>query len=428
MADHTHPDPTTTISETFSLQESETKTADGGGLRSLHGIRWLLLAGALVSAVSLYRLVESQWELIPVAGQYLVLVIGALALAAMGELAHRRLHLPLAGSALMLLFSVLVPVLSWGAAYLDLLHQTFGRSAFIVGTLALLLTARRPLGLMLSYRGRLFPAILAVFMLAQPVLPELAGRHPDLAALLYLAAAVGLGALLQIGSRHINRFFFHRDRSDGVERPVEWMPFAVLAVLYLGAMVLLDPRSELMALPLAVIGMVLADTGEEYYRALARSRGEKPEKWPKRSLALMAIGISAIVVALPLSFTDPSLRCSALVSICAAVFFGRWSLRSPGDPIPPRGPRVGLGGLPLLPRARSRSGEAALGSVAPRPRSVAGQSPRDQHRRPRFSAHPHRLVRSPPQKRCLRKVARHPRRDRRHLPLVAERPGHPRPC
>ena len=310
--------------------DSDTDTKDKGGLRSLRGIRWLLLAGALVSAVSLYRLVESQWELIPVAAQYLVLVIGALGLYVTGELTHRRLRLPSAGSALMLLFTVLVPVLSWGAVYLDLLARPSGWLAFIVGTTVLLLTARRPLGLILGYRGLLYPAIVAVFMVAQPVLPELFDRHPDFAMPIYIVAALLLGTLLQIGSRHINRFFFHRDRRDGVDRPLQWMPFAVLGVLYLGAMVLFDPRSELIALPLGVIGMVLADTGEEYYRALIRSRGEKPERWPRRSMALMTMGIAAMVVAIPLSFRDPSLQCSALVSVCAAVFFGRWSLRSPG--------------------------------------------------------------------------------------------------
>ncbi len=303
---------------------------DDTGLRSVRGIRWLLLAGALVTAVSLFRLVESQWDLIPVAVQYLVVVLGALGLYGTGELAYRRFGLPLAGSALMLLFTALVPVLSWGAVYLDLLARPFGWLAFAVGTAAMLFAVRRPLRIILGYQGVIYPAVYALFILAQPVLPSIASRHPENAGAIYFAAALLLGVLLQIGSRHINRFFFHLDRRDGVERPIRWMPFVVLGVLYLGAMVLLDPRSELMALPLAVIGMVLADTGEEYYRALIHARGEKPDKWPKRSIALMAIGIAALVVALPLSFADPSLRCTALVSLCAAFFFGRWSLRSPG--------------------------------------------------------------------------------------------------
>jgi len=330
MADHHHSTESAPFSALSSPEEPQETSGNDGGLRSLRGIRWLLLAGALVSVVSLFRLVEAQWNLIPVAAQYLVVVVGALGLYATGELTHRRLHLPLAGSALMLLFTALVPVLSWGAVYLDLLAQPFGRLAFVLGTTALLVTARRPLRLMLGYRGSLYPTVFALLIVAQPVLPEIADRYPDLATTIYVGAALLLGALFQLGSRHINRFFFHRDRQDGVERPIQWMPFVVLGVLYLGAMVLLDPRSELLALPLAVIGMVLADTGSEYYRALISSLDEKPERWPKRSIALMVIGIAAIVVALPLSFADPSLRCSALVSLCAAAFFGRWSVRSPG--------------------------------------------------------------------------------------------------
>jgi hypothetical protein len=289
----------------------------------------LLLAGALVSAVSLYRLVESQWELIPVMAQYLVLVAAALGVYGVGELTHRRLRLPLAGSALLLLFTALIPVLSWGAVFLDLFAAPFGWVAFLLGTAALLTAAKRPLRLILDYHGFIYPAILALFMAAQPVLPEIVRLQPHFASTIYLAAAFLLGFLLHVGSRHINRFFFHRDRFDGIERPVEWIPFLVLGALYLGAMVLLDPRSELMALPLVVIGIVLTTTGEEYYRALAHSMNGKPERWPRRSVALMTIGTAAMVVAFPLSLMDPSLRCSAMVSVCAAAFFIRWSVRSP---------------------------------------------------------------------------------------------------
>ena len=88
--------------EVFPTPDREPHRPTDGGLRSTPGIRWLLLAGALVSVVSLYRLVESQWELIPVMAQYLVLVLAALGVYAVGELTHRRLRLPLAGSALLL--------------------------------------------------------------------------------------------------------------------------------------------------------------------------------------------------------------------------------------------------------------------------------------------------------------------------------------
>ncbi len=303
---------------------------DGDGLRSARGIRWLLLAGALVSAVSLFRLVESQWQLMPVALQYAVVVIGTLSLYATGEIAHQRLRLPLAGSALMLLFAALVPVLSWGAVYLNLLDQPLGWVAFIIGNAALLAAARRPLRLIFGYRGVVYSAVLAVFMVAQAVLPALAGRHPNHVMGLNLGAAVLLGSLLHFASRHVNRFFFHRDRRDGVERAVQWIPFVVLGVLYFGVMILLDPSPQLMAMPLAVIGMVLADTGEEYYRELIRSAGERPKRWPSRSVALMTIGIASMVVAFPLSLLDPTLRCSALVSLSVAAYMVRWSRRSPG--------------------------------------------------------------------------------------------------
>jgi hypothetical protein len=333
MTDHAPQSKVAEFSESSSWQDpNQRDTGDEAGLRSVRGIRWLLLAGALVTAVSLFRLVESQWDLIPVALQYLVVVLGALGLYGTGEFAYRRLGLPLAGSALMLLFTVLVPVLSWGAVYLDLLAKPFGWFAFAAGSAALLAAAHRPLKIILGYRGALYPAVFALFILAQPILPLIVARNSDHTTPIYLAAALLLGVLLQIGSRHINRFFFHRDRRDGVERPILWMPFVVLGVLYLGAMVLLDPRSEFMALPLAVIGMVLADTGEEYYRALIRASGETPDQWPGRSVALMTIGIAAMVVSLPLSFEDPTLQCTALVSLCAAYFFSRWSLRSPGIP------------------------------------------------------------------------------------------------
>jgi hypothetical protein len=329
MADHAsrtelvaHP-----VSSAGGDQDREVPAA--GGLRSVPSIRWLLLAGALVTVVSVYRLIESQWQLIPVAAQYLVLVVAALGLFSVGEVTHGRLRLPLAGSALLLLFTALIPVLSWGAVYLDLLAAPLGWHAFLVGTSALLVAARRPLRLILRYQGRLYPAILATFVLAQPLFPELARSRPELIDTIYLSAAIVLGLLFHLGSRHINRFFFHRDRRDGVSRPVQWLPFCVLGALFVGAMLLLDPRSNLMALPLAVIGIVLAATGEEYYRALNQAQGVESPRWPGRSVALLTVGIAAIVAALPLSFGDPSLRCPALVSLCAAAFFLRWSVRSP---------------------------------------------------------------------------------------------------
>src|SRR6185436_3204473 len=175
--------------------------------------------------------------------------------------------------------------------------------------------------------GRLYPAILGVLLTAQAVLPWLAGRLPWAAEGIYVAAALLLGALLQVGSLHINRFFFHRDRRDGVERPVRFVPFLVLGLLYVGALTLLDMDSHFMALPLAVVGMILASTGEEYYLVLARSLGAAPESWPRRSVALIAVGLALLAGAVPLALLDPTELCLALVTLGAALFLGRWGLR-----------------------------------------------------------------------------------------------------
>ena len=111
MTDHESDTKAAEFSQTSPLDDPDRETtASTADLRSLRGIRWLLLAGGLVTAVSLFRLVESQWDVMPVAAQYLAVVLGALGLYGTGELTYRRLHLPLAGSALMLLFTALVPV------------------------------------------------------------------------------------------------------------------------------------------------------------------------------------------------------------------------------------------------------------------------------------------------------------------------------
>lgn len=297
------------------------------GLRSSQGIRWLLLAGALVCGVSVYRLVQSRWELLAAPFQFLILVAGALAIYGLGSLTRRRLHLPYAGSALLSLFAGLVPVLSWGAAYLNLLRTPAGWLAFGAGLAVLLGASRRVLRAELGYRDRLYPAILGVLLAAQAALPWLAERLPGAAQGIYLAAALLLGGLLYLGSLHVNRFFFHRDRRDGVERPLHFVPFVVLGLLYAGAMVLLDVRSTFLALPLAAVGIVLAATGEEYYQALARSQGAAPERWPRRSVALIAVGLTLLAGAVPLALLDSTGLCLALVSLGAALYLLRWSLR-----------------------------------------------------------------------------------------------------
>jgi len=294
------------------------------GLRSAPGIRWLLLAGALVTGVSIYRLVEAQWTAIPVPLQFLVLVAGALTIFLLGNVTRRRLHLPYAGSALLFLFTGLVPVLAWGAAYLRLLDTVWGWLAFSAGGAALLGAAVSVMRSELRYPGRLYPAALGTLFVAQAVLPSL-GVPGD--RLLYILAAGILGAVLYTGSLHINRFFFHRDQRDGRDRNLHLVPFLLLSVLYLGALALLDPHSTFLALPLAVVGIVLAGTGEEYYRALVDSLGRTPEKWPLRSVALLALGFSLTVVSLFVALMDSSNLCLCLTALCATGLFLRWSLR-----------------------------------------------------------------------------------------------------
>lgn len=297
------------------------------GLRSSQGIRWLLLAGALVCGVSVYRLVQAQWAFLPVPLQFLILVASALAIYGLGSLTRRRLRLPYAGSALLSLFGGLIPVLAWGAAYLNLLSTPAGWLAFGAGMAVLLGAARRVLSAELGYRGHLYPAILGALLAAQAVLPWLAGRFSGVSQGIYVAAALSLGALLQAGSLHVNRFFFHRDRKDGVERSIHFVPFAILGLLYVGALSLLDLRSTSLALPLAILGLVLASTGEEYYQALTRSLGAAPESWPRRSVALIAVGLGLLAGAVPLALLDRTGVCLALVTLGAALFLVRWSLR-----------------------------------------------------------------------------------------------------
>jgi hypothetical protein len=313
------------MNETASPQTNP--NSDSGGLRSISGIRWLLLAGSAVTGVSVYRLVQARWAMIPVPAQFLILVAGALAIFALGNVTRRRLHLPAAGSALLFLFTGLMPVLTWGAVYLRLLDTPAGWIAFSAGGAALLGAAVSVMRSVLRYPGKLYPATLGTLLAAQAVLPWIGARWPWAPELLYGLAAAILGAVLHLGSRHVNRFFFHRDRRDGIDRPIHLVPFLLLGVLYAGAMTLLDLHSAFLALPLAVLGLVLAGTGEEFYRALADSLGAAPERWPFRSVALLALGFSLVAIAQPLALMDGSLRCLFLTALCAAALFLRWSLR-----------------------------------------------------------------------------------------------------
>ncbi|HEY2738986.1 MAG TPA: DUF2157 domain-containing protein, partial [Thermoanaerobaculia bacterium] len=125
------------------------------GLRSSRGIRWLLLAGALVTGVSVFRLVQSQWAMMEAPVQFLILVGGALAVFALGMVTRQRLRLPYAGSALLFLFTGLVPVLAWGAAQMNLLGTPWGWVAFGAGVAALLGATRMVLRTVFGYHGLL---------------------------------------------------------------------------------------------------------------------------------------------------------------------------------------------------------------------------------------------------------------------------------
>jgi len=321
---------TTTLQAGSPADSSADSSADRG-LRSVSGIRWLLLAGSLVTGVSVYRLVQARWTAIPVPAQFLILVAAALAIFTLGNVTRRRLHLPAAGSALLSLFAGLVPVMAWGAVYLRLLDTFWGWLAFGAGGAVLIGAAVSLMRSTFRYPGKLYPAALGILFVAQPVVRWLGERlSPGLAAqagAVYAIAAVALGAVLFLGSRHVNRFFFHRDRRDGLDRTVHLVPFLVLGLLYFGSLSLLDLRSPFLALPLAVLGLVFVSTGEEYYRALSESLGKAPESWPARSVALLAVGFSCLVAALPLALLDSSLRCLPLVAACAAVVFLRWGMR-----------------------------------------------------------------------------------------------------
>jgi hypothetical protein len=328
------------------------------GLRSLQAIRWLLLAGALVTAVSAYRLVQLRWSLMPASAQYLLLVAGALAIFGAGLAARLRLRLPAAGSALLLLFTGLLPVLAWGAHYLHLLARPQGWIALGLGMAALLAAALGLLRGALGYRGAVYPCALAVLLAAAPLLPAAAGAWAQwaLGDLFYGLAALVLGIHLFAGCREVSRAFGRRQSADA---PWHLVPILLLAVLYAGAMALLDPRSPLLGLPVAIAGLSLAAAGTEAGRfrrggeaghprwtaggGTARAAGgHAPEASSRRldaaadtavaprrapaSLALIAAGAALVVVALPLALRDPSLRCLALVAPCAAALFLGWSL------------------------------------------------------------------------------------------------------
>jgi hypothetical protein len=299
-----------------------TESAEPTGIGSLQSIRWLLAVGALVLAVSVYRLVASQWSGMLVTAQFLAVVAGSLGVFGAGELLRNRLRLPIVGSALQVLFVVLVPVLSWGASYLDLLGAPGGVVVFAVSIVALLSALRRCLRQALRYDGILYPAAFGLLTLSLPLLSRL-----SLGSWGYIVTAIGLGGVFHLSSRHINRFLFHRDRRDGIDRPLHALPFIALTVLYVASMSVAHLPASLLALPIAIVGAALMMTGEEYYHALVESARERPKRWPRRSVALLAVGFASLAVSGPLAFLDASGHTVAIVFCALAGLSFRWSFR-----------------------------------------------------------------------------------------------------
>lgn len=291
-----------------------------GRLDSLQGIRWLLLVGALVMAVSVFRLVESQWAGMAVGAQFVTLVLGALGVFVAGEVTSDRLRLTQAGSTLRLLFSVLVPVLAWGAAYLELLRTIEGTAIFAAAMVVLLAAFRRALHRATGYRRWPYIVAFSALTLCLPLMMRVGLEH-------HLAASAVLGAFFYFGSRHINRFFFHRDRCDRIERPLSALPFVALGVLYVAALSLLPLSGAAIAIPMVILGAALVMTGEEYFAALVRATRERPARWPRRSSVLLTLGFGLMAVAAPLSFLDATRGSVAVAFTLVSVILFRWSLR-----------------------------------------------------------------------------------------------------
>lgn len=297
------------------------------GLRSAGGIRWLHWIGALVIGVSVVGLLASRWGELPRALQFLVLVTGAVGLQAAGDVSRHRLRLPATGSALYFLFTALTPLLAWGAAHLRLVEEPFGWLSVGLGLGVLAWTARRAVERVLDYRGWIYPAALGLTLLALPAL-AFADDHAGFdRRWLFVSAATALGLVLRFASRHVNRYFFHRDRVAGADRAVHFLPFALLALTYVAGMSVLSAFTTHLAIALVFLAVALVDTGEEYFQALVRATSTVPERWPRRSVGLLASGFALMAVAAAASFVDPTLRATALVSAVAALRLSVWALR-----------------------------------------------------------------------------------------------------
>lgn len=309
-----------------SQEPAAGETAVDLGLRSAQGIRWLLFAGALVVAVSVARLVAAEWGVLGAGARFLVLAAGALAIYAAGDFIRRRLRLPVAGSAFLGLFVAIVPLLGWGAARLRLLEAPGGWVCLALGLGGLLACARRVLWDVLGYRDPAYPLVVGGLLFAMPILPLVEGRWGG-SELFFVGVAGAFGLLTWSASRRVNRMLFHRDRIRGVDRPVSTLPFVVLVLTYLAQTSLLVGFEDYLALPLLFAALALIDAGEEYYRAVHQVAGRRPESWPRRSVALLAIGFAVLAVSLMVALMDRADLSLALVSAVATLRLTRWGLR-----------------------------------------------------------------------------------------------------
>ncbi|MEM7356761.1 MAG: hypothetical protein AAF657_38450, partial [Acidobacteriota bacterium] len=196
----------------------------------------------------------------------------------------------------------------------------------VVGLGSLLAASDRLMRRVLSYRGAVYTATLGILLAALPLLPflEQQASAPDI---FFIVAALTLGLLLRTASVHINRFFFHRDRVGGIERPVHWLPFALLVLIYGASLSSLQAFATHLALPLAFIALALIDSGEEYYRALTEALGHRPKPWPRRSLALLALGFAGLVAAVLVAPLDTGHASLAIVATLAAWRLLAWAGR-----------------------------------------------------------------------------------------------------
>lgn len=298
------------------------------GLRSPLGIRWLLVAGASVVAVSVVRLVASEWNQLVPAIQFLLLVAGALGIFGAGDVIRHRLRLPVAGTGLLALYSVLVPLLAWAAGRQHLLGSVGGTLAAGLGIVALVAPLPRLLRRTLNYRGRWLVPALGVFLVAIPLLPHFDGALDRASrGSFFVGVAAVLGLLLRGATRHLNRELFHRDRLRTEQRPLHLLPFATLASFYLLACASLSGFGTLLAVPLAFVALAAIDTGEEIHHALGRALGAPLERWPVRSRALLATGFALLLSSLALVFLDPSGRGAAVVMTLVALRLLAWAGR-----------------------------------------------------------------------------------------------------